>query len=84
MMTLVALEKAGSISSLRDGLCRRFYVKPTESGSVDTLRTRIMLWVLDHPGIWEAQLAERPRAKPTNSPLPPKETQGLEIDNDDS
>ncbi len=58
MRTLVALEKAGSISSFRDGLSRRFYVKPTENGSVDTLRTRIMLWVLDHPGIWEAQLAK--------------------------
>lgn len=58
MMTLIRLEKAGLISSFRDGLSRRFYVKPTEGGSIDTLRTRIMLWVLDHPGIWEAQLAK--------------------------
>lgn len=58
MMTLIGLEKAGLISSFRDGLSRRFYVKPTEGGSIDTLRTRIMLWVLDHPGIWEAQLAK--------------------------
>jgi len=58
MMTLIDLEKAGSISSFRNGLSRRFYVKPTEGGSIDTLRTRIMLWVLDHPGIWEAQLAK--------------------------
>jgi len=58
MMTLVEMEKTGSISSFRDGLSRRFYVKPIEGGSIDTLRTRIMLWVLDHPGIWEAQLAK--------------------------
>jgi DNA-binding transcriptional ArsR family regulator len=58
MMTLIGLEKAGLVSSFRDGLSRRFYVKPTEGGSIDTLRTRIMLWVLDHPGIWEAQLAK--------------------------
>ncbi len=58
MLRLIELEKAGSISSFRDGLTRRFYVKPTEGGSIDTLRTRIMLWVLEHPGIWEAQLAK--------------------------
>lgn len=58
MVTLIGLENAGVISSFRDGLSRRFYVKPTEGGSIDTLRTRIMLWVLDHPGIWEAQLAK--------------------------
>jgi len=58
MRTLVEMEKTGSISSFRDGLSRRFYVKPIEGGSIDTLRTRIMLWVLDHPGIWEAQLAK--------------------------
>lgn len=58
MMTLIEMEKTGSLSSFRDGLSRRFYVKPIEGGSIDTLRTRIMLWVLDHPGIWEAQLAK--------------------------
>ena len=58
MMTLVEMEKTGSISSFRDGLSRRFYAEPVEGGSIDTLRTRIMLWVLDHPGIWEAQLAK--------------------------
>ena len=58
MRTLVEMERAGSISSFRDGLSRRFYVKPIEGSSIDTLRTRIMLWVLDHPGIWEAQLAK--------------------------
>ena len=58
MMTLVEMEKTGSISSFRDGLSRRFYAKPTGGCSSDTLRTRIMLWVLDHPGIWEAQLAK--------------------------
>ncbi len=58
MRTLVELEKTGSISSFRDGLSRRFYLKPTEDSSIDTLRTRIMLWVADHPGIWEAQLAK--------------------------
>ena len=58
MRTLIGMEKTGSISSFRDGLSRRFYAKPIEGGSIDTLRTRIMLWVLDHPGIWEAQLAK--------------------------
>jgi DNA-binding transcriptional ArsR family regulator len=58
MRTLVYMEKTGSISSFRDGLSRRFYAKRTEGGSIDTMRTRIMLWVLDHPGIWEAQLAK--------------------------
>ena len=58
MMALIGMEKTGSISSFREGLSRRFYVKPTEGSSIDTLRTRIMLWVLDHPGIWEAQLVK--------------------------
>ena len=58
MRTLVELEKMGSISSFREGLSRRFYLKPTEGSSIDALRTRIMLWVVDHPGIWEAQLAK--------------------------
>ena len=58
MVTLIGLEKAGLISSFRDGWSRRFYVRPSEGGSIDTLRTRIMLCVLEHPGIWEAQLAK--------------------------
>jgi predicted transcriptional regulator len=57
-MTLVALEKNGFVASFRDGLSRRFYVKDNEAGAADALRTRVLLWVLDHPGIWEAQVAK--------------------------
>ena len=58
MSTLVEMEKTGTVSSFRDGLFRRFYVKQIDGCSIDTVRTRILLWVLDHPGIWEAQLAK--------------------------
>jgi len=57
MRTLVEMEKTGTVSSFRDGLSRRFYVKQID-GCSDTVRTRILLWVLDHPGVWEAQLAK--------------------------
>jgi len=57
-LSLIGLERTGSIASFRDGLSRRFYVKAIEGGPVDSLRNRIMLCVLDHPGIWEAQLAK--------------------------
>jgi DNA-binding transcriptional ArsR family regulator len=55
---LVRMERSGVVSSFRDGLSRRFYVRENDVGKVDALRTRILLWVLDHPGIWEAQLAK--------------------------
>lgn len=55
---LVTMERNGFIASFRDGLSRRFYVKDSGRGTVDALRSRILLWVLDHPGIWEAQLAK--------------------------
>ena len=57
-LSLIGMERTGLIASFRDGLSRRFYVKTIEGESVDSLRNRIMLWVLDHPGIWEAQLAK--------------------------
>ena len=57
MLSLIRMEKAGALASLRDGFSRRFYVRSTD-GSSDALRTRVMLWILDHPGIWEAQLAK--------------------------
>jgi DNA-binding transcriptional ArsR family regulator len=57
-MTLVTMEKDGFVASFRDGLCRRFYVKDNETGAADALRTRVLLWVLDHPGIWEAQVSK--------------------------
>jgi len=57
-MALVAMENNGLLASFRDGLSRRFYVKDNEVGAADALRTRILLWVLDHPGIWEAQVAK--------------------------
>ena len=57
-MSLVAMEKNGILASFRDGLSRRFYVKDSDTGPADALRTRVLLWVLGHPGIWEAQLAK--------------------------
>jgi DNA-binding transcriptional ArsR family regulator len=56
--SLVRMEKDGLLASFQDGLSRRFYLKDTEIGKADALRTRILLWVLEHPGIWEAQLAK--------------------------
>ncbi len=52
MRTLTRLEKLGIVASFRDGLSRRFYVKGTLNGSVDTVPTRIMLHILEYPGIW--------------------------------
>jgi DNA-binding transcriptional ArsR family regulator len=57
-MALVAMEKNGLLASFRDGLSRRYYVKDNETGVADALRTRVLLWILDHPGIWEAQVAK--------------------------
>ena len=58
MFSLVGLERNGLLASFRDGVSRRFYLNGAEIGQVDALRTRILLWILDHPGIWEAQLAK--------------------------
>lgn len=55
---LVAMERNGFLASFRDGLSRRFYVRESDTGPVDALRTRILLWILAHPGTWEAQLAK--------------------------
>ena len=57
-MTLVSMEKNGILASFRDGLSRRFYLKDNDTGPADALRTRVLLWILNHPGIWEAQLAK--------------------------
>ena len=56
--SLIGMEERGLVASFRDGLSRRFYVKGSETGKIDALRTRVLLRVLDHPGIWEAQLAK--------------------------
>ena len=58
MLSLVKMEQMGAIASFRQGFSRRFYARPTERISAYALRTRILLWVREHPGIWEAQLAK--------------------------
>jgi len=58
IMSLVAMERDGLVASFREGLSRRFYVKANDASSSDALRTRILLRILNHPGIWEAQLAK--------------------------
>ena len=58
MLSLVKMEQMGAIASFRQGFSRRFYARPTELISAYALRTRILLWVREHPGIWEAQLAK--------------------------
>ena len=57
-MALVGMEKNGLLSSFRDGLSRRFYLRNTDGRRVEGFRTRILLWVINHPGIWEAQLSK--------------------------
>jgi predicted transcriptional regulator len=58
MRLLVRMEKSGVLGSFRDGLSRRFYVKTRTAASVDPLATRVLLWIVEHPGIWEAQLSK--------------------------
>jgi len=58
LVSLLQMERGGSLASFRDGLSRRFYVKNTEADQTNALRTRILLWIVGHPGIWEAQLAK--------------------------
>jgi predicted transcriptional regulator len=63
---LAQLERAGYISSARDGLARRFYSRerqpPTEDNefplSVASIPTRILNEIGRNPGIWEAKLSE--------------------------
>ena len=57
-MVLVGMERNGLLSSFRDGRSRRFYLRSDDGRRVDGFRTRILLWVIDHPGIWEAQLSK--------------------------
>jgi len=61
---LAALEKSGVLSSMRDGLTRRFYVSASESSArslslvlPDAIPTRILTEIERTPGIWEAKLA---------------------------
>ena len=58
MRLLVRLEKSGALGSFRAGLSRRFYVRAGSDSSIDTIPTRILLWIIDHPGTWEAQLSK--------------------------
>ncbi|HUK29289.1 MAG TPA: ArsR family transcriptional regulator [Candidatus Acidoferrales bacterium] len=58
MRQLVRLEKSGALASFRTGLSRKFYVKIVSPNSTDGLQTRILLWIIDHPGIWEARLSK--------------------------
>jgi DNA-binding transcriptional ArsR family regulator len=58
MRLLVRMEKSGTLGSFRDGLSRRFYVKPRTATPIDTVATRVLHWVLDHPDTWEAQLSK--------------------------
>jgi len=57
-MALIQMEKNGLLASFREGMSRRFYVRDRDAESADALRTRILLRILDHPGVWEAQLAK--------------------------
>ncbi|MGA2460511.1 MAG: winged helix-turn-helix transcriptional regulator [Candidatus Bathyarchaeia archaeon] len=57
-LAVIRMERRGAIASFRDGFARRFYVKETADGSMDTVSTRIILWIIEHPGIWEAQLSK--------------------------
>ena len=57
-MALITMEKNGSLASFREGVSRRFYVRDSSAEPADALRTRILLRILDHPGVWEAQLAK--------------------------
>jgi len=59
---LAALEKSGMLSSMRDGLTRRFYISAGGSSAVsvalpDAIPTRILAEIGRSPGIWEAKLA---------------------------
>ena len=58
VVSLLRMESDGELASFRDGLSRRFYVRTAHSDETDALRTRILLWIKDHPGVWEAQLAK--------------------------
>lgn len=58
LSSLIQMEKKGAICSFRDGLARRFYARETTERSSNSLSSRILFWILEHPGIWEAQLAK--------------------------
>jgi DNA-binding transcriptional ArsR family regulator len=58
LSSLIQMEKKGAICSFRDGLTRRFYARETTERSSNSLSSRILFWIQEHPGIWEAQLAK--------------------------
>jgi DNA-binding transcriptional ArsR family regulator len=58
MKSLLRLERTGALGSFRDGASRRFYAKSSSDASSDTVATRILLRIMDHPGTWEAQLSK--------------------------
>ncbi len=58
LSSLIQMEKNGAICSFRDGLARRFYARDTTERSINSLSSRILSWIQQHPGIWEAQLAK--------------------------
>jgi DNA-binding transcriptional ArsR family regulator len=57
LFSLTRMEKLGMISSFRDRLSRRFYVKNLGDSPVDPIASRILLRIAECPGTWEAQLA---------------------------
>jgi DNA-binding transcriptional ArsR family regulator len=58
MFGLTRMERLGVISSFRDGLSRRFYVKNVGDSSIDPIASRILRRILECPGTWEAQLVK--------------------------
>jgi DNA-binding transcriptional ArsR family regulator len=58
MKLLIRLERTGVLGSFRDGVSRRFYAKAGSVAPSDTVATRILLWIMAHPGTWEAQLSK--------------------------
>jgi DNA-binding transcriptional ArsR family regulator len=58
MFGLTRMERLGMISSFRDGLSRRFYVKNVGDSSIDPIASRILRRIVECPGTWEAQLAK--------------------------
>jgi len=58
MFGLTRMERLGMISSFRDGLSCRFYVKNVGDSSIDPIASRILRRIVECPGSWEAQLVK--------------------------
>jgi DNA-binding transcriptional ArsR family regulator len=58
MKLLIRLERTGTLGSFREGVSRRFYARASSVDPSDTAATRILLWIMDHQGTWEAQLSK--------------------------